>query len=138
MVSGDYYYQLIEAPDITLACITTTGVQNWVLGILRAPYFAPTGSWELFAVDPTVVPIIKAGCSLQYPYLNFTGLCELSANKSYFIKRKTYKILRRLLGRNTIIFQSVFGSCIYANIKCKYDSISLLLTTMLCTYLKYC
>lgn len=29
MKSGDYYYMLIEAPDVSLSCNTQRGVQNW-------------------------------------------------------------------------------------------------------------
>jgi hypothetical protein len=66
--SGDYYYQLIEAPDVSLSCIMTPGVQNWVLGLSRAPAasFMPTGTWQPFSVVPTIVPIIKEGCYLIY------------------------------------------------------------------------
>jgi hypothetical protein len=64
--SGSYLYMLIEAPDITLGCLTTPGQQNWPLGLLRSPTFAlPTGQWEQFAVEPTVIPIIKEGCYIQ-------------------------------------------------------------------------
>src|SRR5690349_18138593 len=64
--SGSYIYMLIEAPDITLGCLTTPGQQNWPLGLLRSPTFAfTTGQWEQFSVEPTVVPIIKEGCYIQ-------------------------------------------------------------------------
>eukprot|EP01113_Clastostelium_recurvatum_P044245 TRINITY_DN7451_c1_g1_i1.p1 TRINITY_DN7451_c1_g1~~TRINITY_DN7451_c1_g1_i1.p1 ORF type:complete len:525 (+),score=77.20 TRINITY_DN7451_c1_g1_i1:11-1585(+) len=66
LISGDYYYQLIEAPDIELGCIITLGVQNWVLGLVRSPYMAPSGQWEEFQQNPIIIPKIKAGCSLQY------------------------------------------------------------------------
>jgi hypothetical protein len=68
LVSGDMMYQLIEAPDITLGCETTIGVQNWVLGLSRAPRgaFLSTGQWQQFPVSPLVVPIIKSGCYIQY------------------------------------------------------------------------
>lgn len=60
-------YMLIEAPDITLGCLTTPGQQNWVLGLLRAPSFTyPSGTWEQFMVEPTVVPAVKQGCYIQY------------------------------------------------------------------------
>ena len=65
LASGDFMYQLIEAPDLTLGCETTPGTQNWVLGLSRAPRGAwlPTGQWQDFAVVPTVVPAIKQGVS---------------------------------------------------------------------------
>ncbi len=64
--SGDYMYQLLEAPDKTLGCLTDEGVQNWVLGLLRAPVFLPTKRWQQFAAsEPTVVPAIKQGCYIQ-------------------------------------------------------------------------
>jgi hypothetical protein len=66
--SGSYLYMLIEAPDITLGCLTTPGQQNWPLGLLRSPTFSfPTGQWEQFSVEPTVIPIIKEGCYIQVP-----------------------------------------------------------------------
>jgi hypothetical protein len=66
LVSGDWMYQLIEAPDLTLGCLTTPGQQNWVLGLLRAPALLPTGAWQQFAVSPLVVPAVKQGCYIQY------------------------------------------------------------------------
>jgi hypothetical protein len=63
--SGDYYYHLIEAPDLSLGCITTPGTQNWVLGLLRAPDFFQSGQWSEY-INPTIVPWIKVGCALQY------------------------------------------------------------------------
>ena len=66
MRSGSYLYHIIEAPDITLGCLTTPGVQNWVLGLLRAPTFAYTsGQWAQFVVEPVVVPVVKQGCYIQ-------------------------------------------------------------------------
>jgi len=72
-VSGDFMYQLIEAPDITLGCETTIGVQNWVLGLSRAPRgaFLATGQWQQYAVSPLVVPIVKSGCYIQYHRIFF-------------------------------------------------------------------
>lgn len=66
--SGDYYYMLIEAPDISLGCLTAVGQQNWVLGLLRAPAaaFLPTTQWAPFSAVPTVVPVVKQGCYIQY------------------------------------------------------------------------
>ena len=68
VASGDFMYQLIEAPDLTLGCETAPGVQNWVLGLSRAPAFEflATGLWHDFSVVPTVVPIVKQGCYIQY------------------------------------------------------------------------
>jgi hypothetical protein len=63
--SGDYYYQLIEAPDISLGCLITLNTQNWVLGLLRAPDFLPSGKWAQY-INPTIVPWIKVGCAVQY------------------------------------------------------------------------
>ncbi|KAH3757065.1 arabinan endo-1,5-alpha-L-arabinosidase [Pelomyxa schiedti] len=63
-ISGDYYYQLIEAPDESLGCLGAG--QNWVLGLMRSPVFGKTGTWEMFMVEPTVVPIEKVGCYIQY------------------------------------------------------------------------
>jgi len=65
LISGDYYYELIEAPDISLICLTTEGVQNWVLGLLRSPALSPSGQWEQ-KQNPTIVPWRKFGCALQY------------------------------------------------------------------------
>lgn len=69
--AGDFFYMVIEAPDVSLGCITTPGQQNWVLGILRSPAgtFLPTGQWEPFAVVPTVVPAVHQGCYIQYARL---------------------------------------------------------------------
>ena len=39
LVEGDLMYELIEAPDLTLGCLTKPGVQNWVLGLLRSHTF---------------------------------------------------------------------------------------------------
>ncbi len=67
MRSGDYWYELIEAPDISLQCLTQEGVQNWVLGFMRAPLLSYTsGEWDVFYIDPTIVPWEKYGCALQY------------------------------------------------------------------------
>ena len=60
-----YLYQLIESPDISLACLGAE--QNWVLGLLRSHSFARSGEWEqLPARNPLVVPAVKHGCYLQY------------------------------------------------------------------------
>lgn len=78
---SDYMYQLIEAPDITLGCLTQPGAQNWVLGLSRAPALLPTGQWAPFTVVPTVVPAIKQGCYIQYHRLfqdAATGTMHLS------------------------------------------------------------
>ena len=62
--SGDLLYHLIEAPDVTLGCLTQ---QNWVLGLLRWPTLArASGGWQQFVVEPTVVPVVKEGCYIQY------------------------------------------------------------------------
>lgn len=65
-----YMYQLIEAPDITLGCLTKPGVQNWVLGLVRAKSFLPSPQWQQIggseAGNPTVIPAIKQGCYIQY------------------------------------------------------------------------
>ena len=68
LVSHDFMYQLIEAPDLTLGCDTVVGKQNWVLGLSRAPRgaFLATGQWEQYAVSPIVVPVVKQGCYIQY------------------------------------------------------------------------
>ena len=69
-------YQLIEAPDITLGCLTKPGVQNWVLGLVRAQSFLPSPKWQQIggseAGNPTVIPAVKEGCYIQYHRL-FTG-----------------------------------------------------------------
>ena len=49
----------------SLGCLTTPGQQNWVLGLLRSKTFAPTGQWHQ-ASNPTVVPVVKQGCYIQY------------------------------------------------------------------------
>jgi hypothetical protein len=42
----EYMYQLIEAPDLSLACETAPGKQqNWVLGLSRSRVWAPSGEW---------------------------------------------------------------------------------------------
>jgi hypothetical protein len=65
--SGDYLYELIEAPDVSLACLTKAGEQNWVYGWLRSPSFqSPSGSWEQWHDNPAVVPFVHRGCTLQY------------------------------------------------------------------------
>jgi len=78
LMSGDFYYELIEAPDLTLGCDQTEGVQNWVLGLLRGPttQFLASGGWEQFTPfavsnasptsNPVVVPVVKIGCYIQY------------------------------------------------------------------------
>jgi len=83
LINGDYYYQLIESPDISLACLTEYNVQNWVLGLLRAPnlYFY-SGQWEQFSVNPTIIPWEKFGCALQYHRL-FTD--NINIYLSYWI-----------------------------------------------------
>lgn len=65
--SGDYLYMVIEAPDISLGCLTQPGQQNWVLGLLRAPAaaFLATKQWQPFQAVPTVVPVVKQGCYIQ-------------------------------------------------------------------------
>jgi len=64
---GDYFYQLIEAPDVELGCLTGLGQQNWVYGWLRSPsLYAPSGEWEQIQMNPSVVPWVKRGCTLQY------------------------------------------------------------------------
>lgn len=73
LISGDYLYQLIEAPDVSLSCLTTIGQQNWVLGLMRSPFWAPSGSWEQFEVNPVMVPWVKEGCGLQYHRLFSNG-----------------------------------------------------------------
>ncbi|CAF1186692.1 unnamed protein product [Didymodactylos carnosus] len=65
--SGDYFYHLIEAPDITLNCDTTLGEQNWVLGLLRSPRLsARSGEWEQIRFNPAFKPAKKYGCGIQY------------------------------------------------------------------------
>ena len=64
--SGGYYYHLIEAPDRSLACFTSPGEQNWVLGLLRSETWLPAGRWTPFSVMPTVMPVVKQGCYIQY------------------------------------------------------------------------
>lgn len=59
------FHHLIEAPDISLGCLTTPGQQNWVLGLLRSPTFRPTLGWAQ-ARNPAVVPAVKQGCYIQY------------------------------------------------------------------------
>jgi len=71
--SGDYFYHLIEAPDITLGCLGTPGQQNWVLGLSRAKSFVPSPQWAAFKVSPTVVPVVKQGCYIQYHRLFASG-----------------------------------------------------------------
>jgi hypothetical protein len=56
---------LLLPPHVRLACFTAPGVQNWVLGLLRAPTFATTGRWSQ-ANNPAVVPAVKQGCYIQY------------------------------------------------------------------------
>jgi len=70
--SGDYFYQLIEAPDISLLCLGPR--QNWVFGLLRSPVlWAVSGTWEQFGAEltqsglnPIIVPALQWGCALQY------------------------------------------------------------------------
>eukprot|EP00051_Salpingoeca_urceolata_P009380 m.114110 g.114110 ORF g.114110 m.114110 type:complete len:569 (-) comp16278_c0_seq2:25-1731(-) len=63
----NYFYHLIEAPDLSLGCLTTPGKQNWVLGLLRSKSLAaPSGQWQQFAVEATVIPAVKQGCYIQY------------------------------------------------------------------------
>ena len=65
--SGDYYYQLIEAPDGSLNCETSLGEQNWVLGLLRSSRLsARSGEWEQIKFNPAFKPAKKYGCGLQY------------------------------------------------------------------------
>lgn len=65
--SGDYFYHLIEAPDISLNCDVTLGEQNWVLGLLRSPTLATvSGQWEQIHFNPAFKPAKKYGCGLQY------------------------------------------------------------------------
>ena len=69
LLSGDWMYELIEAPDVTLGCVPAPGLQHWPLGLLRAPrgVFLPTGQWQRFAVSPTVVAAEPTvGCYIQY------------------------------------------------------------------------
>eukprot|EP01116_Phalansterium_solitarium_P006220 TRINITY_DN18525_c0_g1_i1.p1 TRINITY_DN18525_c0_g1~~TRINITY_DN18525_c0_g1_i1.p1 ORF type:complete len:544 (+),score=170.09 TRINITY_DN18525_c0_g1_i1:155-1786(+) len=67
MQDGDYFYHLIEAPDLSLACLTTPGEQNWVYGLLRSPtMYAPSGQWQQIQQNPFVFPWVKIGCTLQY------------------------------------------------------------------------
>lgn len=56
----------------SLACFTAPGQQNWVLGLLRAPGFLPTGRWAQ-ANNPAVVPAVKQGCYIQYHRLFQVG-----------------------------------------------------------------
>ena len=65
LYQAPYWYLLIEAPDVSLACYPTQGAQNWVLGMLRATQLQPTMGWEQLN-NPTVVPIITSGCYIQY------------------------------------------------------------------------
>jgi hypothetical protein len=81
LLAGDFMYELIEAPDISLGCLTTPGEQNWVLGLLRAPAgeFLPTGMWQGLGSNPFVVPVQKIGCYIQYHRLFwFNGTMHLS------------------------------------------------------------
>ena len=69
LVAADgYMYMLIEAPDISLGCLGAG--QNWVLGLLRSQTFSKAGTWEQFGgaggASPTVVPVVKKGCFIQY------------------------------------------------------------------------
>lgn len=80
---SDYMYQLIEAPDITLGCLTQPGQQNWVLGLSRAPALLPTGQWAPFVIVPTVVPAIKQGCYIQYHRI-FEDVATGSMHLSYW------------------------------------------------------
>lgn len=66
LMQDGYYYELIEAPDITLGCETKPGVQNWVLGLLRSQTFKASGEWQQMDVAPVVVPVVKQGCYIQY------------------------------------------------------------------------
>jgi len=37
---------LIEAPDISLGCMTEPGVQNWVIGLIRSKSWLASDLWE--------------------------------------------------------------------------------------------
>lgn len=49
-IIGDdgYKYMIIEAPDLSLGCDTTPGVQNWVIGLVRSQTWAQSDKWEEF------------------------------------------------------------------------------------------
>lgn len=66
LISGDYMYELIEAPDISLGCDLTLGQQNWVIGLMRSPNFGISGTWEEFPRNPMIIPWHKVGCTIQY------------------------------------------------------------------------
>jgi hypothetical protein len=65
--SGDYYYQIIEAPDVSLSCQFQYEAQNWVVGLLRSPsLYYESGKWEQVDANPVFVPWRKWGCGIQY------------------------------------------------------------------------
>jgi len=70
---GGAYYQLVEVPDINLAC---TPGQNWDLGLLRTTDLSAT-TWEQFpGGNPIVYSSLQPGpdgkpafCNVEYPSL---------------------------------------------------------------------
>ena len=66
---GEYWYMLIESPDISLTC---SAGQNWPIGLLRSKTLTNT-QWENFSNNPlpelTPVGPTELGCGWQYKTL---------------------------------------------------------------------
>jgi hypothetical protein len=62
--SGDYYYTLIEAPNVSLACLDG---QYWPIGLIRSSNIAESsGNWEHALNNPIIKPLGNFACALQY------------------------------------------------------------------------
>lgn len=62
--SGDYYYTLIEAPTLNLACVPG---QVWPIGMIRSTNIAESsGKWESALNNPIIKPLGNFPCALQY------------------------------------------------------------------------
>ena len=80
---GEYWYTLIESPDISLACVEG---QNWPFGLLRSKSLTST-QWENWQGNPLpeftpVGPAVQAGAIWVYPTMfEDGGITYLAASQ---------------------------------------------------------
>ena len=79
---GEYWYMLIESPDISLACVEG---QNWPFGLMRSRSLTST-KWEDWAGNPLpeFTPVGPAVSAWTYPALfNDNGITYLAVSQCY-------------------------------------------------------
>lgn len=94
--ASGYLYEVIEAADVGLECVTAQDQQWWPLGMVRSRQWSASPRWQQMSVSPLVggpgghEPHV--GCSIQYnsmhvddsgeTYLGFWDVAFYPANKS--------------------------------------------------------